>query len=198
MMLVGVGQERNIRSVIIRINIMKKIAFFLSANDLAKKYTDPSLELVKLSIEAGYGFVYGGTGTGLMSEASDLAKSLGGHITAITSQEFAAKLKSGADDEYICEDVLERKRMIVDHSDAFIALPGGTGTLDEITEVIAKRKLDLLKKPIAFLSIDRFWDGIRDQINRFHTEGFAPYPFEEMCFASESPEEIMTYLEKTI
>ncbi len=198
MMLVGAGQVKNTKNAIIRTKIMKKIAFFLSANDLAKKYTDPSLELVKFSVDAGYGFVYGGTGTGLMSEASDLATSLGGHITAITSKEFAMKLKGGADEEYICEDVLERKRMFVDHSDAFIALPGGTGTLDEITEVIAKRKLDLLKKPIAFLNTDGFWNGLIEQITHMYKEGFAPYSFEEMCFSSDSPEEIMAYLEKTI
>ena len=63
---------------------MKKVAFFMSANDLEKKYTDPSLELVKLTVEAGYGFVYGGTNTGLMNDASELVNSIGVHITAIS------------------------------------------------------------------------------------------------------------------
>ena len=72
----------------------------------------------------------------------------------------------------------ERKRMFIEHSDAFFALPGGTGTLDEITEVIAKKKLHEHKKPIVFLNINGFWDGLRDQINYMHAEGFAPYTFD--------------------
>ncbi|MDA1316648.1 MAG: TIGR00730 family Rossman fold protein [bacterium] len=177
---------------------MKKVAFFLSANDLDKKYSVPALELVKLIVELKYGFVYGGTNKGLMSEASDLVKSLGGHITAISSKEFALKLKKGADEEYMCEDVADRKRKFIEYSDAFIALPGGMGTLDEITEVIAKRKLDLLHKPIAFLNIDGFWDGLIKQINDMYKHGFSPYTFEDMCFSSSNPKEIMGYIEKNI
>jgi len=64
--------------------------------------------------------------------------------------------------------------------------------------VIAKRKLDLLNKPIAFLSIDGFWDGLISQIEHMNKEGFLPYSFEDMCFSSDSPEEIMEYLEKNI
>ena len=149
-------------------------------------------------MEAGYGFVYGGTNTVLMDDASELVDSIGGYIIAISSKEFAFKLKEGADEIFMGEDVAERKRMFIEHSDAFVALPGGTGTLDEITEVIAKRKLNLLKKPIAFLNTDGFWNGLIEQIKHMHQEGFAPYSFEDMCFASDRPEEIMAYLEKTI
>lgn len=176
---------------------MKNIAFFLSANDLVKKYTDPTLELVKLSVEAGYGFVYGGTGTGLMSEASDLATSLGGHITAITSKEFVMKLKVGADEEYIGEDVLERKRMFIDHSDAFIALPGGSGTLDEISAVIEGKKLNLHFKPIILFNTQGFWNGLIEQYAHMRKEGFLPMPVEDLFFVSVDPIDTINYLQSS-
>ena len=177
---------------------MKKIAFFLSANDLVKKYTDPSLELVKLSVEAGYGFVYGGTNVGLMRQSAEVVESLHGNITAISSKEFSHKLRAGADECTIAEDLSERKRLFLQKSDAIIALPGGVGTLDEVTEAIEKKKLGIFQKPIALLNIDGFWNGLRDQINHMHTEGFAPYSFEDMCFSSDSPHEIFVYLQKEL
>jgi len=71
---VGVG--RSIRSVIIQIKNMKKIAFFLSASDISEEFRTPALELVKLIVTAGYGFIYGGTDTGLMRESAELVESL--------------------------------------------------------------------------------------------------------------------------
>src|SRR3989338_8890860 len=101
---------------------MKKIAFFLSANDLSEIYSKPALELVRLSVESGYGFVYGGTSKGLMNQAADFVASLNGHITAILSKEFVYKLKKGANKTFIAENLGERKRLLLENSDAIIAL----------------------------------------------------------------------------
>jgi hypothetical protein len=177
---------------------MKKIAFFLSANDIDQKYSAPSLELVRLSISSGFGFVYGGTNVGLMRQSAEVVESLHGNITAISSKEFSHKLRAGADECTIAEDLCERKRLFLQKSDAIIALPGGVGTLDEVTEAIEKKKLGIFQNPIVLLNIDGFWDGLRDQINHMHAEGFAPYSFEDMCFSSSNPEEIMEYLKKNI
>ncbi|MDP4011074.1 MAG: TIGR00730 family Rossman fold protein [Candidatus Roizmanbacteria bacterium] len=177
---------------------MKKIAFFLSANDLVKKYTDPSLELVKLSVEAGYGFVYGGTNVGLMRQSAEVVESLHGNITAISSKEFSHKLRAGADECTIAEDLCERKRLFLQKSDAIVALPGGTGTLDELTDAIAHKKLHLFNKPVVLLNTRGFWDGLISQFDHMYQEGFIPMKSEELFFSSDDPNEILEYLRKNI
>ena len=170
----------------------------MSANDLDKKYSEPALTLIKLCVERGYGFMYGGSEYGLMKMASQLVKSLNGHSIAVSAKEFASVVNQKADEIIICKNIGERKKMFMEKSDAIVALPGGTGTLDELTDVIAHKKLYLFNKPVVLLNTRGFWDGLITQIDHMYQEGFVPMKPEELFFSSDDPKEILKYLNKKL
>lgn len=173
---------------------MKKIAFFLSAQTIDKKYSKPALELVRLVVEKGYTFVYGGSDYGLMKEAADVVLSLKGKIVAVTSEEYKHVLRHDCDEVYVGKNVAERRRLFLEKSDAFVALPGGIGTLDEITDILASRKVDFHTKPIAFLNTHGYWNGLITQFERMVSDGFLPRKIDEIMFVSDEPEKILEYL----
>lgn len=175
---------------------MKNIAFFLSAQNIDKKYSEPALALIKLCVEQGYGFVYGGSEYGLMKTASRLVKKLGGTITAISSEEFRSVLTDQADKTYVAKNISQRKEMFIQKSDVIVALPGGAGTLDEITDIIAKKKLGLHNKPIIFLNTDGFWDGLKMQYQRMYSEGFLLKNPDDLFFVDDNPNKILEFIER--
>ncbi|PIZ63790.1 TIGR00730 family Rossman fold protein [Candidatus Roizmanbacteria bacterium CG_4_10_14_0_2_um_filter_39_13] len=177
---------------------MKNIAFFLSASELDEKYTRTSLELVKLSVEAGYGFVYGGTDTGLMKQAADEVEKLNGMIIGISSLEFGDKLRPNIFESHVCASIGERKKMLNEKSNAFVILPGGAGTLDEGADAIEQKKIGAHHKPIIFLNIDGFWDGLITQYSRMYTEGFLREKPDSLFFVHEDPVEILEYIKDTL
>jgi hypothetical protein len=174
---------------------MKHIAFFLSAQNLNETYTKPALELVNLLISEKYGFVYGASDMGLMKLASDEAKKVKGYITGVSCEEFREVACKEADELIVCKNISERKRTLFDKSDAFIAVPGGAGTLDEITEMIDGRKLGHHDKPIVLFNINSFWDGLIEQYDRMITDGFIKRSRDEIFYVSSNPQEILSYLQ---
>ncbi|CAN5133293.1 TIGR00730 family Rossman fold protein [soil metagenome] len=190
---------RNGKSVIIQIFLkMKNIAFFLSARDIDKKYSEPALELVRQCIQHGYGFVYGGSETGLMKSAAHEAHKLNGKIIAISCEEFKDVVTEECDEKVIAADIPERIKILIEKSDAIIALPGGAGTLNEIAQAIEGKKLDLHNKPIIFLNIDGFWVGLIEQYRRMQYDGFLHKKIDHLFYESDNIESIITYLKTSL
>ena len=173
---------------------MKNIAFFLSAQTIDKKYSEPALELIRLCVKSGYSFVYGGSHYGLMKQAAEEVKKLKGHITAVTWADFEKHVNREAHKIHVAKNIPERIMMILEKSDAIIALPGGSGTLDEITSIIEGKKLDLHHKPIVLFNTDGFWDGLISQYSRMYKEGFLPKKLKDLFFVSDDPEKIIRFL----
>jgi len=84
--------------------------------------------------------------------------------------------------------------MILEKSDAIIALPGGSGTLDEITSIIEGRNRDLHQKPIVLFNTNGFWDALISQYKRMSDEGFLPKKLKDLFFVSDDPEKIIRFL----
>jgi len=177
---------------------MKHIAFFLSAQEIDAKYSKPALELIRLSVKSGYGFLYGGSQRGLMKQAAREVKKLNGHITAVTWTDFEKYVNRDAHKIHVAKNIPERIQMLLDKSDAIIALPGGSGTLDEITSIIEEKKLDLHQKPVILLNSYGFWDGLITQYQRMFNEGFLPKKPEDLFYVSDKPEKIIKYLKEKI
>ena len=177
---------------------MKNIAFFLSAQDISEKYTKPALELIELCVEKKYHFVYGGSNYGFMKQAAAHVRGLKGKIIGVSSEEFKSVLNTDCDETFIEIDVLARKRKFLEKSDALVALPGGTGTLDEITDIIALKKLDRHHKPIILFNTDGFWNGLVTQMQKMHDEGFLSKKVEDLIYVSDSPVEVITYLSEKL
>jgi hypothetical protein len=176
---------------------MKNILFFLSAQEIDKKYSEPALELVRLTVKDGHAFLYGGSEVGLMKQAAREVKKLKGRIVGVSCSQFEHIVNKDCDKIVVAKDIAERIKILLEESDAIIALPGGSGTLDEITAVIEGRKLNLHNKPIVLFNTNGFWNNLVKQYTHMRNEGFLPKEVQSLFFVSDDPKEVMIYLNKS-
>jgi uncharacterized protein (TIGR00730 family) len=119
--------------------------------------------------------VYGGGRVGLMGLVADAALAAGGEVVGVIPR-FLVDLEvahTGLTELRVVESMHERKRTMAELAEAFVALPGGFGTLEEAVEVMTWHQLGLHRKPTVLVSIDGFWEPFRDLADRFIAEGFA-------------------------
>ena len=119
--------------------------------------------------------VYGGGRVGLMGILADAALAAGAEVIGVIPQ-FLVDLEvahTGLTELRVVESMHERKRMMAELAEAFVALPGGFGTLEEAVEVMTWHQLGLHRKPTVLVSIDGFWEPFRELTERFVAEGFA-------------------------
>jgi len=124
--------------------------------------------------ERGIGIVYGGGRVGLMGAVADAALAVGGRVTgviplALVERELA---HPGLTDLRIVTTLHERKALMAELADAFLALPGGLGTLEELAEVLSWAQLGLHAKPIGALDVEGYFDGLAGYLDHATAEGF--------------------------
>lgn len=123
----------------------------------------------------GHGLVYGGGGLGLMGETARAARDGGAHVTGIIPHFLNEIERTIPDIEHeFVDDMHARKIRMFDLADAFVVLPGGVGTLEEVIEVMSWQRLNLHDKPIVFLSDTGFWEKLVDVLSDIIKAGFAP------------------------
>lgn len=150
-----------------------------------------------LLAKLGHNLVYGGASVGIMGliarkVLSENGKVIGIMPKSLTGREIASQEIT---EKYIVGSMAERKTMMTEKSDAFVILPGGLGTLDELFEVACLSSLGLCRKPIVVLNSDGYYDCLRDFFNRAHKEKFVEYPTEKLIVFASSPEEVFSALE---
>jgi uncharacterized protein (TIGR00730 family) len=142
---------------------VRRICVFCGANPGARPaYAEAATELARLLTASGIGVVYGGGGVGLMGELADAVLDAGGDITGVIPQALVDKEigHRGVADLRVVGSMHERKATMADLSDAFVALPGGLGTLEELFEVYTWSQLGLHRKPCGLLNVESYYDGI--------------------------------------
>ena len=127
--------------------------------------------------EAGLRLVYGGGTKGIMGAVARGAAASGGRITGIIPRFLIRKETDGdapdlTDELIVTEDMHTRKHSMFANSDAFVALPGGIGTLEEIVEIMTWAQLGHHRKPIVFANVDGFWDPMLELLDHMRAEGF--------------------------
>jgi len=124
--------------------------------------------------ESGLGLVYGGGSLGLMGEVARAVLRHGGHVTGIIPSFLCEREKMLRDvqDLVVTNDMHERKRLMFERSDAFVALPGGLGTLEELVEQLTWSQLGRHTKPIVIASVDGFWSPLLGLIERMRDQTF--------------------------
>ena len=125
-------------------------------------FVDAARNFGKILAENNIGLVYGGGSVGLMGELAKSVLKHGGKVTGIIP-DFLISLEGilpNTQDMVVTKDMHERKRLMFEHSDAFVALPGGIGTLEETVEQLTWSQLGRHKKPILAANIDHFWDPL--------------------------------------
>ena len=137
-------------------------------------YTEAVRELGAWIAKNGHTLVYGGSNVGLMGTLSDAVRENGGKLIGISVKvEKILNARRDDLDEYIeAENVQLRKQLMMARSDAFIAIPGSLGTLDEITDVMATVKLRLTDKPCILYNLKGFYEPLRAMLRTMTDEGF--------------------------
>ncbi|PZH17359.1 TIGR00730 family Rossman fold protein [Streptomyces sp. NTH33] len=174
------------------------ICVFLSAADLDDRYTRPARDFARLIGKGGHSLVWGGSDTGLMKVVADGVQEAGGRLVGVSVDFLSAKARPGADEMVIARDLAERKRLLLEKADAVVIMVGGTGTLDEATEILELKKHGRTDKPVVLLNTGGFYDGLRQQFSRMEEDGFLPRPLAELVFFAEEPAGAMTYLEESL
>ncbi|MFC7262009.1 LOG family protein [Streptomyces lutosisoli] len=173
------------------------ICVFLSAADLDDRYTRPAREFAKLIGKGGHTLVWGGSDVGLMKVVADGVQEAGGRLLGVSVDFLAAKARAGADEMVIARDLAERKALLLEKADAVVVMVGGTGTLDEATEILELKKHGKTDKPVVLLNTAGFYDGLKVQFRRMEDEGFLPRPLADLVFFAEEPAGALAYLEES-
>lgn len=155
-----------------------------------------SIEFVEELAKNDFKIVYGGSQSGLMGVISNKGLELGMDVTGVITKDLAIKEIENENLTKIhkVDDLKERKVIMEDLSDAFIALPGGYGTLDEIFEVITLTQIGLHNKPCAFYNVDGFYDKLLEFIEHGTKMGFIQKRFMDMLIVSDDKKEIVKKL----
>jgi hypothetical protein len=122
----------------------------------------------------GIGLVYGGGGLGLMGELARSVLAHGGRVTGIIPSFLSKRerMLRDADELIVVDDMHQRKKLMFDKSDAFVALPGGIGTLEELVEQLTWAQLGRHTKPIVLLNVDGFWEPLLALLRHMQEEVF--------------------------
>ena len=160
------------------------------------RYRDAARALGALIARRGVDLVYGAGSVGLMGELADAALGHGGRVIGvIPAGLFAREVgHTGLTELHEVASMHERKQLMYDLSDAFVALPGGLGTLEELAEVATWSQLGLHSKPVALLDVDGFWDPLVSQLDRMTGAGLLKPASRDLIQRTRSAEEALRVL----
>jgi cytokinin riboside 5'-monophosphate phosphoribohydrolase len=145
-----------------------------SSDRLDPKYYAVAAELGREMVTRGWGLVYGGGKTGMMGAVARAVKQSGGRVVGVIPEFMKARELAyiEADELVTVITLRERKLLMETRADAFVALPGGWGTLEEIMEILTLRQLDVVKKPCVLLNQDGFYDDLLRLFERMQADKF--------------------------
>jgi uncharacterized protein (TIGR00730 family) len=160
------------------------------------RYRDAARALGALIARRGVDLVYGAGSVGLMGELADAALGHGGRVIGvIPAGLFAREVgHTGLTELHEVASMHERKQLMYDLSDAFVALPGGLGTLEELAEVATWSQLGLHSKPVALLDVDGFWEPLVSQLDRMTGVGLLKPASRDLIQRTRSAEEALRVL----
>jgi uncharacterized protein (TIGR00730 family) len=154
---------------------MKSIAVYCGASNGAQPlYADAARSLARVLVEHNISLVYGGGKVGLMGVIADEVLRLGGEATGVIPRALVEREvgHAGLTRLFVVKDMHERKAMMAELSEGFIAMPGGFGTLEELFEMVTWAQLGIHAKPIGLLNTGGFYDGLVNFARHQVQEGF--------------------------
>ncbi|MEO6341142.1 MAG: TIGR00730 family Rossman fold protein [Caulobacteraceae bacterium] len=138
------------------------------------RYREATAELGRAMVKAGVGLVYGGASIGLMGVLANTVLSGGGEVIGVIPEALVRReiMRDDLTELHIVASMHERKALMAERGDAFVALPGGLGTFEELFEVWTWAQLGFHDKPCALLNVDGFFDGLLDFVAQARRKGF--------------------------
>ena len=173
---------------------MNHISIFCGAHEGKNpKYAEAARSVSECIAKQGINVVFGGGNVGLMKIISDTALDNGVEVLGISLKSLhALELANPRLKEIVvAETLLDRKDKFMSRSDAFIVLPGGVGSLDELAEIMASNQLGIINKPVGILNTEGYYDHLLEWFNNAVKEGFISSSNLNELLVSDSPEELV-------
>jgi len=178
---------------------VNRVCVFCGSSPGARpEYTETAQDLGSLLVERGLGLVFGGADVGLMGRLADAVMSEGGEAIGVIPQALVDReiAHLGLSDLRVVGSLHERKATMAELSDAFIALPGGLGTLEELFEVYTWSQLGLHAKPCALLNVAGYFDALAGFLDHAVAERFVTEHHRETLIVEEDPRALLDRLER--
>lgn len=176
---------------------MNICVFCASTEDVPYIYRIAAEELGQQIAVRGHTLVFGGGDVGLMREVASSSLQSGGKVIGVIPEYLREKEQrfENADELIITETVAERKKIMIERSDAFLILPGGFGTMEEFFEVVASHFRDGLSKPIGLLNTAGFFNQLYAFLNFLSYEHFVPKDWKDSLLSSEKVCDLLDHVE---
>ena len=169
----------------------------------ASSSTDPEVEVIAKKLmsefrEHNIELVYGGASVGIMGTLANELLDLGGKVTGIIPEKLMTReiAHDNLSELVVVSGMHERKKLMYDKSDAFLVLPGGMGTLDELFEILTWKQLGYHSKPIAILNVNNYFDSLIDFLNNAVDKGLVREKDRKLLHSSPSWEKIWDYFQE--
>lgn len=178
---------------------MQRVCIFCGSSFGAREsYRRAAVQLGELLAAHKIGVVYGGGNVGLMGVLADAALAGGGEVIGVIPGALVAReiAHDGLSDLRVVRSMHERKALMADLSDAFIALPGGYGTLEEFCEMVTWSQLGIHTKPCGLLNVGGYFDPLIAMLDRATQEGFIPAKNRALVLEETEPERMLEALQR--
>jgi len=169
---------------------MRRICIFCGSQvGINGLYRQAATALGQLLVHHGYGLVYGGGHVGLMGVIADAVLASGGEVIGVIPESMMARelAHTGLTQLQVVSGMQARKARMAELSDAFIALPGGYGTFEELFEVITWAQLGMHRKPIGLLNVAGYFNALKALVDQAITEGFIRAEHWHLCTMADDP-----------
>lgn len=174
-----------------------KICIFCSANqEIDPDFFELTEELGRWAAKNNHSIVYGGVNQGLMKCVAKAAHEAGGRTIGVIPRivEKSGRISDYVDVEILCDNLNDRKQLMEDKADVFIALPGGIGTLDEIFTIAASATIGYHDKKVILFNMKGFWDSLITLLDDLQNKGFTRKNWHTYIQVANSLEELQKLL----
>jgi uncharacterized protein (TIGR00730 family) len=176
-----------------------RICVFCGSNSGSRSaYTKAAVDLGRWLAQEKLSLVYGGGRVGLMGSIADAVLEEGGEVIGVIPESLVRRevAHTGLTDLRVVQNMHERKALMAELSDAFVALPGGFGTLDEFCEILTWAQLGLHKKPCGLLNVEGYFDPLLALFDRAVADGFLHPKHRSMLITADDPESLLEEMVK--
>ena len=180
---------------------LKSICVYCGSSPGSKPiYAENAAEVGRWLAGASIRIVYGGGQVGLMGIVADAAIAAGGEVVGIIPAALDRRevAHTGLTELHVVETMHQRKAMMAELSDAFLTLPGGLGTLEELFETLTWSQLGIHSKPVGLLDVDGFFDPLLAMLDQFVTRGFLRQEHRDLLLEAETLPEMIRQMERWI
>jgi uncharacterized protein (TIGR00730 family) len=169
---------------------MKRVCVYCgSSPGRQEDYAQAARDLGRLLVERNLGLVYGGASVGVMGAVADAVLDGGGEVIGIIPEALAVRevRHTGLTEQHVVGSMHERKALMAEKSDGFLALPGGWGTLEEIFEILTWAQLGFHAKPCGLLNVAGYYDDLFRFLEQAREEGFVRPVYHGMLMMEDDP-----------